>query len=444
MAIGKISGTMLQANLERQGTNISIDATAYFDVNNFRLGVNTLSPQYTLDINGNAHVGNLYILGNTISTDVNKKLNLGNIANIQITGGAPDYIIYTDGLGNLNFANLSVLAGLDGFSGNNITLGSNTVGVLAGNAGSLTTVTTVTDSIALLNQILGNITNSTGSIIHVSGNVTANAHYGNLFGNVTALGNISASNVIASGTHYGNISADIITPYQTQTTVFNSTAAVGLPVGSSAQYPAGNIAGYLRFNSTISTLEFYNGSYWVPLTNSIGDQTITPDGVSQSFSLSQASTANGVLVSINGTVQRPGVAYTVSGSTITFSEVPTVTDIIDVRFIASAISTSLDVEVVDTGNVQIGTATSIIDSFSSAQYRSAKYTISSSDGADAQFSDIMLVQNNGTVAVNTIYVSTGGNSVTYSANVNGTVVNLLANSTVSNTQLRIQRTYFNV
>jgi len=59
MAIGKISGTMLQANLERQGTNISIDATAYFDVNNHRLGVNNLSPQYTLDLTERARMGKL-------------------------------------------------------------------------------------------------------------------------------------------------------------------------------------------------------------------------------------------------------------------------------------------------------------------------------------------------------------------------------------------------
>ena len=40
MAIAKITGPMLQANLERQGTNLSVDAAAYFDVNNYRLGVN--------------------------------------------------------------------------------------------------------------------------------------------------------------------------------------------------------------------------------------------------------------------------------------------------------------------------------------------------------------------------------------------------------------------
>jgi hypothetical protein len=52
------------------------------------------------------------------------------------------------------------------------------------------------------------------------------------------------------------------------------------------------------------------------------------------FALNQNTTANAVIVSTNGTVQRPGVAYTVAGNVITFAEAPQISDIIDVRFIA--------------------------------------------------------------------------------------------------------------
>jgi hypothetical protein len=41
-----------------------------------------------------------------------------------------------------------------------------------------------------------------------------------------------------------------------------------------------------------------------------------------------------MLVSINGTLQQPDVAYTVTGNQITFAETPLVSDVIDVRFIA--------------------------------------------------------------------------------------------------------------
>lgn len=525
MAIGKISGTMLQANLERQGTNISIDATAYFDVNNYRVGVNNASPQYTLDVNGNAHMGNVYILGNAITTDSGKKLNLGAITNLTVTGGSPNYIVYTDGAGNLNFANLSALTGLEGFSGNSISLGSNTLGALVSNAGSFTGTTAVTDAVAILNQILGNITNSSGSVIHVAGNITAgnitivnsvntNTVYANTYayangasiltgvtynysnanitaylaagtdttisnitsnvstaqttiathttwlGNlqanvysnanvanylVTNTGNISAGNIVVTGIHYGNIATDIISPYQTSLTVFNSNTAIQLPIGNTGTRPA-NHAGYIRYNSDLSVIEFNNGTAWVPLTNTINDQIITPDGVNVNYTLSQSATANGILVSINGTVQRPGVAYTVSGTTITFSETPLVTDIIDIRYIATAaVTSSLDFTIVDTGNITVGTANTIVDSFSATQYRSAKYTISSTNPYDSQFAEIMLVQNAGVTAISTIgNVRTGANSVTYTANITSGTVNLLANSSTAATQLRIQRTYFNV
>ena len=94
---------MLQNNLARQGVNIAIDANlAYFDVNNRYVGINTQAPAYPLDLIGNAHLGNLYILGNTITSDTGK-INLGSIANVVITGGQANYIVYTDGAGNLSF-----------------------------------------------------------------------------------------------------------------------------------------------------------------------------------------------------------------------------------------------------------------------------------------------------------------------------------------------------
>jgi len=155
MAIGKISGTMLQANLERQGTNISIDATAYFDVNNHRLGVNNLSPQYTLDLTGNAHLGNIYVLGNTITVDPGYKLNLGNISNITIAGGTNGYVVGTDGAGGLSFISVSSLS--SSITGNLVPLGSNVAGALVSNAVSLTTTTDVTDAIAELNYVLGKL-----------------------------------------------------------------------------------------------------------------------------------------------------------------------------------------------------------------------------------------------------------------------------------------------
>jgi len=546
MAIGKISGTMLQGVLERQGTSLSITSnsgvtgtTAYFDVANNRLGVNNNSPQYALDVTGNAHIGNLYIQGNTVTLDSGYKLNLGSIANVTIAGGSPNYILYTDGAGNLAFGNLNQISPLEVFTGNNITLGSNTVGALVSNAAAFTISTQITNSIATLNQVLGNITNSGGNIITVSGNITAgnivgtlngnlvgqvitpNQPYittvgslttltiignttvsnisgstatfstvdavtgliigansaantittgstgfvlnsnisapvfvGNLSGNIlggtsaTFAGNVQAGNLIASGTVTGaqvvtgNIYTDYIAPDQNTVTVFTGSLAVGVPTGTSGTRPSGAL-GLIRYNTQLQTLEFYGALGWTPVTNTITSQLLTPDGVSQSFTLNQTATTSGTIVSINGTVQQPTVAYNITGTTITFTEVPKSTDIVDVRFIASVVGSSFDFQIIDTGNITVGTGTSVIDSFYSNVYRSAKYAISSVNPFDAEYAEVVVLQFGGTpMTTQIVAVRTGGNSLAFSANATGNTVSVWANATTASNQLRIEKTYF--
>ena len=331
--------------------------------------------------------------------------------------------------------------------------GNVSAGYLIGNAAYLTSIP-VTNPYSNANVAAYLLTNT--------GNIAA--------GNLSVTGNITLGNVVLAGGTYGNVFADTITPYQTTVTVFNSNTAVGLPAGTSTQYPTANVAGYFRYNISVSTVEFYNGSHWIPFTNTISDQQITPNGTSASFTLNQAASAEGILVSINGTVQRPGTAYSVSGTTITFSEVPNINDIIDVRFIASATSVILtgltgdisttgnitgnviqantvyaNTVIVSSSNITVGTTSTIIDSFNSSLYRSAKYVISSTTPYDSQFAEVALTQFGSTVVI-TAYalLNTGANTVTFTANINGSTVNLLAQGTIPANQLRIRRTYFNV
>jgi hypothetical protein len=498
MSLGRINGPMLQPNLERQGVNIALDGNlTYWDVNNRYVGINTTTPNYTLDVNGNVHIGNIYVKGNTITLDSGYKLNLGSISNITISGGSANSIMYTDGLGNVAFGNLTTLVSLEGFTGTGVTLGTPTQGSLS-NAVSLGSQYTVTDAIALINQNLGNVTANVSTLAaakysnanaasyltvyggniaanvvtanlfsgNISGTITGNingtnATFSNISGNIitssqpyitsvgtlstlTVGGNATVGNIVTTGSLYGNVIADTITPYLTGVVTFTNNTAVKLPSGSSTTRPSG-VAGYFRYNTDIATLEYFNGSSWIPFTNQIIDQQISPDGVSTSFTLSQTATATGLIVSINGTMQRPGSAYTVVGTTITFAETPSVTDIIDVRFIGSPGTTTLDYSIVDTGNVTVGTSNVIVDSFSSTLYRSAQYVISSANGTDASMLTISLIQNGSVALVSTIgNVNTGSSYLTFYANTSAGTVNLLAKGTVASNQLRIQRTYFNV
>lgn len=436
MAIGKISGPMLQTNLDRQGVDLSIDTdVAYFDVTNKRLGINNSSPSQTLDVNGNASIANVLITGNTISSTAGK-LNLGTIDDVSISGGLPNYLIYTDGAGNLSFGNLDLLSGVEGFTANFIELGSNTLGSFS-NVVTLDEGMSVTNALSIINYELGNVTANVQSLerqVYANANV---ASYLPIYS-----GNISADSVTTTGGTYGNVYTDYINPITTSTK-FTGTDGIGIPSGDTISRPAG-YTGQVRFNTDLTVPEFFNGTDWIALTNAITDQQIVPDGTSQSYTLNQTATSAGVIVSINGTVQLPGVAYTCSGTTINFAEVPLISDIIDIRFIATAVTTNLDYETVDTPAVAVGTAIAIIDSFADSAFRSAKYVVSSTN-AEAQFYEVMLTQFNGTTAINTIAnVRTGSDFITFTANTSGNTVNLLAQGTTSSNNLRIKRTYFNI
>jgi len=80
MAIGRISGPLLKANLIRDGVDLAFETDLlYLDVINSRIGVNRVAPEYDLDVNGTARttnlivdnlleVGNFSITGNNISS----------------------------------------------------------------------------------------------------------------------------------------------------------------------------------------------------------------------------------------------------------------------------------------------------------------------------------------------------------------------------------------
>ena len=122
----------------------------------------------------------------------------------------------------------------------------------------------------------------------------------------------------------------IIEPAGTGYVAIDATSGLIVPVGTTAQRPTGQ-AGLVRFNSTSSALELYTGSTWSNVRSSVSLDDFTGDGSDTTFSLSQTATSASVLVSINGTVQESTDAYSVSGTTLTFTEAPADGDSIQVR-----------------------------------------------------------------------------------------------------------------
>ena len=103
---------------------------------------------------------------------------------------------------------------------------------------------------------------------------------------------------------------------------------LGIPSGPTATQPADATPGALRYNTTLNSFEFYNGTNFVQVTGAVGGKhTITRD----SFTLDGSTTAytplsfepsadQNVLVFIDGIFQNDS-QYNISGTTITLSSI---------------------------------------------------------------------------------------------------------------------------
>ena len=121
----------------------------------------------------------------------------------------------------------------------------------------------------------------------------------------------------------------------------NSTDAMIIPSGFTAQRPGSSgytdVEGMIRFNKTLTSLEFFDGSIWQGTGTSFTVITSTlfsganVDGINANFTLPASATTNGTIISINGVVQIPTSAYSISGNLITFTEAPAIGDVIDAR-----------------------------------------------------------------------------------------------------------------
>jgi hypothetical protein len=215
--------------------------------------------------------------------------------------------------------------------------------------------------------IAGNVT---GKSVYVVGyryvgefGVGSGNSIGNLTINNTTIGTAAANaNIVLNPTGTGLVTIDTVT-------------GLVLPTGNTAQRPNPGTTGTIRYNSALSYVEYYNGSSWVEVGSggtsnvSVSDQQITPDGTSVTYTLDQETNQVSILVAINGIGQIPGSSYSVTGNSITFSEAPLTTDIVDIRFLATA--ATRDKILNGTGNTlcQQGCGWGFVDGCTAQQFR---------------------------------------------------------------------------
>ena len=233
--------------------------------------------------------------------------------------------------------------------------------------------------------ILANTTPATGpntGALQIWGgaSISGNLYIGNLQADLTkfaAINNTPIGNAIPSTgafttANIGNLQIANSTITSSNVIVFNSNTAIQIPVGGVSQRPPG-VNGMIRFNTDTPALEYFDGAVWVPVTHTITDQQITGDGTNTTFTLDQTSTDIGVIVSINGTLQRPTSAYSISGNQITFVETPLTDDVIDIRFLGATVSVSKTVydDLTVAGNLTITSNVTLSGILSSPQQTKA-------------------------------------------------------------------------
>ena len=180
---------------------------------------------------------------------------------------------------------------------------------------------------------LPNGKNFSGASVYITG-----ARYTGTFGVGSAPGadaQVADLDVSGSTITPTNSGDDIVLQPQGAGVVdIDTTTALIIPVGTSAQRPGTPLDGMIRFNDDDDKVEVYDGTEWVQVgasNGAISTQAFAGDGSTSAFTLSSQADSATVMVTLNGVVQEPTVAYTVSNVTLSFTEAPASGDRIEVR-----------------------------------------------------------------------------------------------------------------
>lgn len=206
---------------------------------------------------------------------------------------------------------------------------------------------------------LPNGVNFSGKSVYIAG-----ARYIGTFGVGAAagedanLGNLTISDTTISSSNNDSI---ILDPNGTGQVEITGTDAITIPNGTTAQRPTGAV-GDIRVNSDTGNFEFYDGTGWQIVSPSINVSTIDTfagDNSTVAFTLSESTTSAGTIITLNGVVQSPGNSYSISSTTLTFTEAPKSGDSIEVRYISTSFSVGNIIEDIDT-SVQVDDGSSNI------------------------------------------------------------------------------------
>ena len=316
-------------------------------------GANVISST-TLTASGNVYAGSNFITGNiTIPSTGNINAGTNFINNVIDPIQAQDAATkgYVDGFisGGITVsdgANSTVLAldgtlSLVGTSNQvNVQITAPDVVTFSFNPDISVTGNVLSANVSASGNVVGgNIVISGDDITDTNGRVNINS----ALGTVDFAVNGTAANVFYVSATNNSASFGSSTQTVNALVAFNATTSILAPVGNTNQRPPTGVTGMLRFNSTTNSLEIYNNTQWIGVGSTvftvIADEQFAGDGSTVAYTLGSTQTTNSVIVSINGVLQIPTTAYSVSGvyptCVLTFTEAPEPGDTIDVREITT-------------------------------------------------------------------------------------------------------------
>jgi hypothetical protein len=334
MAIGRISGPLLKSNLIRDGVDLAFETDLlYLDVNNGRIGVNTASPQYDLDVSGILHATNLLIdndvtlseitfSGNNISSSngtitfqaslnsptvyhakliVDDFMIQGNAISTEVSNSSIELI--PNGTGIVDIQSSTRITGDLTVDGNIDTTGSITIG------GNIIIGDESTDSIVINAGIASDLIPEVDNFWAIGSPSFRwnDIHVNNFFTTALNIPELDIGNLIfrnneitttagediyldgngTGGVRIGNfrITTNVITNIEVNAVSIIQQSGTGyfkidtnngfvVPVGTTGDRPDGYEAtGMTRFNSNLRALEIWDGFTWISPAGAFG--TIT-------------------------------------------------------------------------------------------------------------------------------------------------------------------------
>ena len=289
----------------------------------------------TADFSGNVDGGNLNSDAGVYATTVVD-------AGTSITAGTT-----ITATGNITGGNLITAGAVESASvaatgaitaGTTITATGNVAGGNLTTAGAMDSATlSTTGEATLASAIVSDLTDNRVVIAGTSGALEDDSNF-TFDGSTLTVGAdaaITGTADVQTALIVGDVAANLTSG---ATLEVDSTDSMKIPVGTTLERPGSPATGMMRFNTTLDNLEFYDNGQWTTAGTSftvITANTQSGDGSTVAFTMPETGTTAATIVSINGVVQIPTTAYSVSGNVCTFTEAPLSTDSIDFRQLAT-------------------------------------------------------------------------------------------------------------